>query len=61
MFALLGAGTLAHAQQVNPYFFGMTMTGGEVGAEPWPVVNFSGIRLWDSDVPWSQLNPAPGV
>ncbi len=59
---LLGIGTRASAQQpVSPYFFGMSMTGGEVGAEPWPVDSFSGIRLWDSGVPWSTLNPAPGV
>ncbi len=61
ILALLGASTRAHAQQpVSPFFFGMSMTGGEVNAEPWPVVPFSAIRLWDSDVAWSQLNPAPG-
>lgn len=59
---LVGTGTRALAQQpVSPYFFGMSMTGGEVGAEPWPVDSFSGIRLWDSAVPWSTMNPAPGV
>ncbi len=59
---LAGTGTRASAQQpVSPFFFGMSMTGGEVGAEPWPVDSFSGIRLWDSGVPWSTLNPAPGV
>ncbi len=62
IFALLGASTRARAQQpVSPYFFGMSMTGAEINGEPWPVVPFSGIRLWDSDVPWSTLNPAPGV
>jgi hypothetical protein len=62
LLAVLGTSTRASAQQpVSPYFFGMTMTGGEVGAEPWPVVPFSGFRLWDSGVPWSLLNPAPGT
>lgn len=62
LFTLLAVNTPAHAQQpVSPYFFGMSMTGGEVGAEPWPVVPIAGIRLWDSAVAWSELNPAPGV
>ena len=62
VLAAVGTSTRAHAQQpVSPYFFGLSMTGGEIGAEPWPVVSFAGMRLWDSGVAWSQLNPAPGV
>jgi len=62
MVALLGMSGNATAQQpVSPYFYGLSMTGGEVGAEPWPIVPFAGLRMWDSAVPWSQLNPAPGV
>jgi len=59
---MLGTSGNARAQQpVSPYFYGMSMTGGEVGAEPWPAVPFAGLRMWDSGVPWAQLNPAPGV
>ncbi len=62
VLALLGTSKRASAQQpVSPEFYGMTMTGGEVGAEPWPTIPFAGFRMWDSDVPWSQLNPGPGV
>jgi hypothetical protein len=62
VFVVAGIVSQAAAQQeITPYFFGMSMTGGETGAEPWPVDSFSGIRLWDSDVPWSQTNPAYGV
>ncbi len=62
VLAVVGTSTRVHAQQpVSPYFFGLSMTGGEIGAEPWPTVPFAGFRLWDSGVAWSQLNPAPGV
>jgi hypothetical protein len=60
--AALGLCAPAYAQQPVPAsFFGMTMTGGEAGAEPWPTIPFAGFRLWDSDVSWSVVNPAPGV
>jgi len=49
------------AQQVSPQLFGMHMTGGVTGAEPWPVDSISGVRLWDSNTPWSQLNPSQGT
>jgi len=62
LLTLLGTGAFADAQQILPYFFGMSMTGGEVGTEPWPVDNFSGARLWDSGtVAWAEINSAPGV
>jgi hypothetical protein len=59
----LGTGTDGYAQQpVSPYFFGLSMSGGEVGAEPWPVDSFTGVRLWDAgEVSWAQINTAPGV
>jgi len=47
--------------QIAPAFFGMHMTGGVTGAEPWPVDSFAAVRLWDSNTPWSQLNPKKGV
>ena len=62
LLALIGASGLASAQQISPFFFGMSMTGGETGGEPWPVDNFRAIRLWDAGtVSWAQINPAPGV
>lgn len=63
LLLLLGASSLSSAQQpVSPYFFGMSMTQGMVGTEPWPLVNFSGARLWDSGtVSWAQINTGPGV
>jgi len=62
LLIVTGLATLASAQQpISPYFFGMSMTGKEVTGEPWPTLPFSEIRLWDSAVPWSVLNPAPGV
>jgi len=62
MMLVVGMGSRAAAQQpITPYFFGMSATGGMTGAEPWPQDPFSGIRLWDSGVPWSLLNPSPGV
>jgi hypothetical protein len=64
MAVLLGSSIVSHAQNQEPVpasFFGMSMTGGEIGAEPWPTIPFAGIRLWDSEVPWSTTNPAQGV
>ncbi len=62
VLALLATSTPARAQQpVSPDFFGLSMTVQEVEGEPWPVDSFSGLRLWDSGVPWSTINPAPGV
>lgn len=57
---LLGTGSCL-AAQVPATLFDMHMTGGITGQEPWPVDSFAGMRLWDSDVAWSQLNPGPGV
>ncbi|MGA7216859.1 MAG: hypothetical protein WBX38_01010, partial [Candidatus Sulfotelmatobacter sp.] len=31
------------------------------GSEPWPTMPIFGIRLWDADVAWAQLNTASGV
>jgi hypothetical protein len=66
----LGTGTPVNAQVV-PTFFGMDLTRGIKLGEPWPVddicvnpvkgcAGFGGIRLWDSDVSWDVMNPAPG-
>jgi hypothetical protein len=59
---LLCFGTAAHAQQpISPFFYGLSMSGAEIGAEPWPVDNFTGARLWDAgEVAWSEINPYPG-
>jgi hypothetical protein len=56
------------AAQTSPEFFGMSMTAGVTLLEPWPNgangccnVQFGGVRLWDSGVPWYVLNPSSGV
>lgn len=58
----------ASAAQTPPWFFGMSMTAGVTLLEPWPNgakgccnVQFGGMRLWDSGVPWYVLNPSSGV
>src|SRR5277367_5800260 len=52
-----------HAQSpVNPKpipqsFFGMTTH----WFQPWPVIQFGGLRLWSTQTKWSDLNPSAGV
>jgi FG-GAP-like repeat len=58
--ALFGEGARVSAQ-VPPTLFDMHITGGAVNGEPWPVDGFAGVSLWDSAIPWTVLNPAPGV
>jgi len=42
-------------------FMGMDMHGGIITRQPWPSETFGALRLWDSDVSWSNVNLAPGV
>ncbi len=42
-------------------FMGMDMHGGIITRQPWPSEPFGALRLWDSDVSWSNVNLAPGV
>ena len=41
-------------------FFGMDVNGLTYGT-PWPVVPVGVLRLWDSNTPWSGLNPSSGT
>jgi Ig-like domain-containing protein len=38
-------------------YLGMQMNGGTIGQQPWPVVPFGAVRLWDADVSWSDVEP----
>jgi hypothetical protein len=42
---------------VPPWFFGMETH----NVQPWPVVPFYAVRLWDTGTTWSALNPSEGV
>jgi hypothetical protein len=42
-------------------FFTMQMNSGTVGRWPWPSVSFGGIRLWDSQTQWANINTGDGV
>ncbi len=44
-------------QSVPPRYFGMHL----VKSQPWPVVAFGSLRLWDTDTRWQQMNPASGA
>jgi hypothetical protein len=41
-------------------YLGMQMNGGTIGQQPWPVVPFGAVRLWDADVSWYDLTQAGG-
>ena len=45
------------ANAVPSSYMGMQMNGGIIGKQPWPVVPFGTVRLWDADVSWSDLEP----
>lgn len=42
-------------------YFGMQMNSGTISQQPWPVVPFGGVRLWDASVSWSEINTAAGA
>jgi hypothetical protein len=45
------------ANAVPSAYMGMQMNGGIISQQPWPVVPFGAVRLWDADVSWSDLEP----
>jgi hypothetical protein len=59
LFAVLVV--VAPAQSVPNNFFGLHMHSGVVARQPWPVVSFGSIRLWDAAVSWSDLNKSNGA
>jgi polysaccharide biosynthesis protein PslG len=64
-FVLLTIAGSAHAQ-VPVNYFGMQATSGvapqppQEWSNPWPVVPFGSMRLWDAGVGWAQINTANG-
>lgn len=41
--------------------FGMTAHSGVLFGTPWPTMPIYGMRLWDTNTGWAQLNPSKGV
>lgn len=41
--------------------FDLQMNSGTIAEQPWPCVPFVGMRLWDSQVHWRDINTAPGI
>src|SRR5438128_4255797 len=52
---------LAAQTQVPRKYFGMQMHSGVITRQPWPVVSFGTMRLWDAGVQWHDINTGPGV
>lgn len=56
--ALLLTSSFASTQTVVPaQYFGMHY----VKSQPWPVIPFGSLRLWDTDTRWQQMNPERGA
>ncbi|MGD0512881.1 MAG: endo-1,4-beta-xylanase [Terriglobales bacterium] len=53
----LNAQTPGNAKPIPAEFFGMSTH----WFQPWPVIEFAGLRLWSTQTKWSDLNPAVGV
>lgn len=61
-YALANQDTADAAQvSVSPQLFNLSMNGGVISREPWPVVSFSGLRILGDGAFWSEINTAPGV
>ena len=45
------------ANAIPSGYMGMQMNGGIISQQPWPVVPFGAVRLWDADVSWSDIEP----
>jgi polysaccharide biosynthesis protein PslG len=45
------------SRPVEPWLFAMTTH----WFEPWPMINFAGLRLWSTHTTWAELNPSQGV
>jgi len=46
---------------IPPDFFDMSAHDGVLYGTPWPTMPIYGLRLWDTDTAWAQLNTASGV
>jgi hypothetical protein len=59
---LLICSLAGHSQaQASQEFFSLQMNSGTISQQPWPCVSFGGMRLWDSQVHWRDINTATGV
>ncbi|HSZ01486.1 MAG TPA: hypothetical protein VK788_18455, partial [Terriglobales bacterium] len=47
--------------QMATHLFDLQMNSGTIAEQPWPCVSFVGMRLWDSQVHWRDINTAPGI
>lgn len=47
--------------QASQGLFSLQMNSGTIAQQPWPCVSFGGMRLWDSQVHWRDINTGPGV
>jgi hypothetical protein len=47
----------SHQRPVEPWLFGMSTH----WFEPWPMLNFAGLRLWGTGTLWAEMNPSQGV
>ena len=52
---------ISQAQTVSNNYFGMHMHGGVISHQPWPVVSFGTVSLWDASVSWGDINTSNGV
>jgi len=57
----VGSGGTGGNSGIPAEFISLQMNGGIVTRQPWPVVPFGGIRLWNSDTHWADINTADGV
>ena len=48
------------ASAIPRTLFGLNVNQAALKKDPWPMVPFGSLRLWDSGTAWSQLNPAKG-
>jgi hypothetical protein len=46
---------------IPPDYFDMTAEGGVLDGTPWPTMPIFGLRLWDTDTAWADINTADGV
>lgn len=64
---VFGIITTSARAQIPAAYFGMQATSGvalqppQWWSNPWPVVTFDSLRLWDAGVAWAQINTADGV
>ena len=47
--------------QIPATSFGMHIQSGVLSSQPWPSVPIGGMRLWDTDTTWYELEPSKGI